>query len=117
MQAVAGKSPSRPFRPPIQGAWSRDVETLLWKGSSQALFPPFNDTHLKQSMENTKKIDWKKFGASANKSYLLPLCTSKERKKEVIVCDIISFKVCPNKCLEKYICYSVKIKIVNFEFK
>lgn len=50
MQAVAGNTPSRPFRPPIHGDSRMDVEWLLWKGSSHSRADPFIDTHLKQSM-------------------------------------------------------------------
>lgn len=50
MQAVAGKRPSRPFRPPKQGDSKKARLPLLWNGSSQGLLFPSIDTHLKQSM-------------------------------------------------------------------
>jgi len=50
MQAVAGNSPSRPFRPPMQGDSSSAREKLLWNGSSQAGLFPLIETHLKQSI-------------------------------------------------------------------
>lgn len=50
MQDVAGNKPSRPFLPPIHGDSRMAVDTLLWNGSSQALFAPLFDTHLKQSI-------------------------------------------------------------------
>lgn len=49
-QAVAGKRPSRPFRPPKQGDSKRVRLPLLWNGSSQGLLSPLIETHLKQSM-------------------------------------------------------------------
>lgn len=55
MQLVAGNKPSRPFLPPIQGVSKRADEKLLWKGSSHSGFRLFIETHLKQSMEETKK--------------------------------------------------------------
>lgn len=56
MQEVAGNSPSLPLRPPIQGASRNAVETLLWKGSSQASLLPLCETHLKQSMLYPAKV-------------------------------------------------------------
>lgn len=50
MHEVAGKSPSRPFRPPIHGDSNIDSDSLLWNGSSHALFAPLFETHLKQSI-------------------------------------------------------------------
>lgn len=50
MQDVAGNKPSRPFLPPIHGDSRIAVETLLWNGSSHALFAPLFETHLKQSI-------------------------------------------------------------------
>lgn len=53
MQDVAGNRPSRPFRPPMHGDSRIANDTLLWNGSSHALFLPLFDTHLKQSMPKT----------------------------------------------------------------
>lgn len=50
MQAVAGKRPSRPFRPPRQGDSKKARLPLLWNGSSHGLLSPSIETHLKQSM-------------------------------------------------------------------
>lgn len=54
-QAVAGKRPSRPFRPPKQGDSKRARLPLLWNGSSQGLLSPSIETHLKQSMAHPAK--------------------------------------------------------------
>lgn len=56
MHDVAGKRPSRPFRPPIHGDSKIAVDTLLWNGSSHALLAPLKETHLKQSMLIAKML-------------------------------------------------------------
>ena len=56
MQSEAGKSPSLPFLPPMQGDTSSTIPSvaLLWNLSSQLGLSPATDTHLKQAIQETE---------------------------------------------------------------